>query len=104
MAENFLTVEQAATRLHVHPITVRRHLRLGMLRGIKRGNLWRVPESALMENATNSSPAAPEKSPLALALAMVEARDARVGKTVMRQAGINDAATELRQIREARTP
>jgi excisionase family DNA binding protein len=47
MAEQFLTVEQAADRLHVHPITVRRQLRNGVLRGIKRGNLWRVPESAL---------------------------------------------------------
>ena len=47
MAEQFLTVEQAATRLHIHPMTVRRHLRRGTLRGMKQGKLWRVAESAL---------------------------------------------------------
>lgn len=47
MPEQFLTVEQTAKLLHVHPITVRRQLRSGMLRGIKTGKLWRVAESAL---------------------------------------------------------
>lgn len=43
-------------------------------------------------------------SPLARALAMVEARDARAAQVTPRVNGINDAATEIRQMREARTP
>ena len=57
MIELFLTVEQTAARLQVQPITVRRHLRSGLLRGIKRGNLWRVPESALQEAPIAAPPA-----------------------------------------------
>ena len=55
MNETLLTVEQAAERLQVGAFTVREQLRNGRLRGIKRGRLWRVPESALMESsgATN---------------------------------------------------
>ncbi len=49
--EMLLTVEQAATRLHLRPDTVRHHLARGVLRGIKRGRQWRVPESALTETA-----------------------------------------------------
>lgn len=49
--EKLLTPEQAAKALNVHPITVRRWLREGVLRGEKRGKrLWRVPESALSES------------------------------------------------------
>ena len=49
--EMLLTVEQAATRLQLHPETVRRQLKRGEMRGIKRGRVWRVPESALGEVA-----------------------------------------------------
>lgn len=49
--EMLLTVEQAAMRLHLRPDTVREHLARGVLRGIKRGRQWRVPESALTESA-----------------------------------------------------
>ncbi len=38
-------------RLHLRPDTVREHLARGVLRGIKRGRQWRVPESALTEPA-----------------------------------------------------
>ena len=100
MAEQFLTVEQAASRLQVHPITVRRHLRSGLLRGIKRGNLWRVPESALGEAP---APAA-EVSPLARALAMVEELETEMQGRPQRILGVNDSATEIRQMREERTP
>jgi len=100
MSEILLTVEQAAQRLQVHPITVRRHLRNGSLRGIKRGNLWRVPESALLE--TNRKK--PEVSPLARALALVEERDARSGQVTPRVAGVNDVVTEMHLMREKRTP
>jgi excisionase family DNA binding protein len=48
--EMLLTVEQVASRLSLHPVTVREHLSRGILRGIKRGRQWRVPESALGES------------------------------------------------------
>jgi excisionase family DNA binding protein len=53
--EMLLTVEQAATRLKLHPLTVRVHLRNGLLRGVKRGRQWRVPESALTETTPKAS-------------------------------------------------
>jgi excisionase family DNA binding protein len=51
MADMLLTIDQVAERLQIHPASVRRHLRVGVLRGVKRGKLWRVPESALYEPA-----------------------------------------------------
>jgi acetyl-CoA synthetase len=54
MNETLLTVEQAAERLQVGTFTVREQLRDGRLRGIKRGRLWRVPESALMESSSET--------------------------------------------------
>ena len=100
MSETLLTVEQTAKRLHVHPITVRRHLRNGSLRGIKRGNFWRVPESALYETTT----AATAVSPLAHVLALIEDRDARGGVATPRELGVDDVVTELRHLREDQTP
>jgi len=50
MVEMLLTVEQAAERLQLHPNTVRLMLNDGRLRGIKKGRVWRIPESALTED------------------------------------------------------
>jgi excisionase family DNA binding protein len=49
--ETLLTVEQTAERLQLSPLTVQRQLKRGALRGIKRGRVWRVPESALLESS-----------------------------------------------------
>ncbi len=49
--EMLLTIEQAAMRLQLHRDTVRKQLKRGQLRGVKRGRVWRVPESALQEVA-----------------------------------------------------
>lgn len=49
--EMLLTIEQAALRLQLHRDTVRKQLKRGELRGVKRGRVWRVPESALEEAA-----------------------------------------------------
>lgn len=49
--EMLLTIEQAALRLQLHRDTVRKQLKRGQLRGVKRGRVWRVPESALVEVA-----------------------------------------------------
>jgi excisionase family DNA binding protein len=53
--ELLLSPEQAAAKLHVHPATVRLWLRAGLLRGVKRRRIWRVPESALHEAPSNKS-------------------------------------------------
>lgn len=47
MAEEYLTIEEIATRLKLKPKTVREWLRLGRLPGIKAGRLWRVREEDL---------------------------------------------------------
>lgn len=47
MAEQFLTVEQAAKRLQVHPYTLRRYLREGKIRAVKISRHYRIAESAL---------------------------------------------------------
>lgn len=53
--ENLLTIEQTAQRLQLDKTTVRRQIKRGALRGIKRGRQWRVPESALMESSAPES-------------------------------------------------
>lgn len=53
--ENLLTIEQTAQRLQLDKTTVRRQIKRGALRGIKRGRQWRVPESALMESSVKGS-------------------------------------------------
>lgn len=55
MTETLLTVEQAAERLQLGTFTVREQLRTGRLRGLKRGRVWRVPESALFESSPRQS-------------------------------------------------
>ena len=42
-----LTVPQAAEALQMSPYTVRQLLRTGELTGVKHGNHWRVPKTAL---------------------------------------------------------
>jgi len=63
MSEVLLTVKQAAALLQVHPLTVRRQLRAGKLRGVRRGQLWRVPESALYEASPETHRTPGDKSP-----------------------------------------
>lgn len=53
--ELLLTVEQAAERLQLNLVTVRRQLQRGDLRGIRRGRLWRIPETALTEPSPTST-------------------------------------------------
>lgn len=61
MAESFLSVEQTARRLQLHPFTIRRQLQSGRLRGVKRGRVWRVPESALFESSPTAAAPPPAK-------------------------------------------
>ena len=53
--EMLLTVEQVAQRLQLNPETIRRQLKTGVLRGVKRGRQWRVPESALTDTTPTAA-------------------------------------------------
>lgn len=99
--ELLLTPEQAAARLQISTFSVRQHLRQGKLRGIKRGRLWRVPESALLEAAPVQKL---EESPLARALELVAQLEGELKNSPPRVRGINDAVTEMREGREERNP
>ena len=102
--ELFLTVEQAARRLKVHPITVRRHLRSGLLRGVKRGHLWRVPESALGEQTVALMPENSAQNAFARALDLVAQLEKELESAPLRQSGESDVIADLRAVREAQTP
>ena len=86
MIEPLLTVEQAADLLHVHPITIRRRLRKGTLRGFKSGKLWRVTESAL------TSPPAPPSAGESASIAEALWRDMTSGDDRKRSAAIKTLA------------
>jgi excisionase family DNA binding protein len=47
MADEYLTVEEAASRVKVKPDTLRLWLRTGRLKGLKAGRLWRVKTTDL---------------------------------------------------------
>ena len=50
MEDELLTVDEAATRLKIHSVTLRKMLREGAIGGMKFGTReWRVPVSALNE-------------------------------------------------------
>lgn len=115
--EQFLTVEQAASRLRLQPSTIRRQLRVGALRGVKRGHIWRVPESALLESRPTGSAqtstaqtgsahrmtAQNTLNPFEKALALVAQLEQEMQAKPQRILGVNDAATEIRHLREERT-
>jgi hypothetical protein len=87
-------------------------LRRGELRGVKLGRLWRVPlevirrmeARALTDEAPVSTPGNAADNPLARALAMVQERDAAAPAKAMRTTGVDDVASEIRLMREERTP
>ena len=89
MTEQFLTVAEVASVLRVHPITVRRQLRSGVLRGIKTGKLWRVAQSAL-----NVPPAATDAHSADDALSQADAlwRDITGGDDQKRGAALKKLA------------
>jgi len=47
MSEKLLTPEEVAERLVVSPKSIREWLRIGKLRGVKVGRLWRIRERDL---------------------------------------------------------
>ena len=78
MTEVFLTVEQAAGRLQVAPYTLREWIKRGKVRAIRPGRAWRIPEQALDELTNTGNANNTNDDPLAKALQLVRARDARL--------------------------
>lgn len=75
MTEQFLTVEEAATRLKVAPFTVRVWLREGKIEGVKLGKVWRVLVASLDALAR---PKQTEATSIASEIAEIEALKARL--------------------------
>jgi excisionase family DNA binding protein len=57
MSEFFLTAEQAAERLNLHPKTVLRFIHEGRLAGTRIGKAWRIRQSDLETFAGGARPA-----------------------------------------------
>ena len=91
--EMLLTVEQAAARLQLHPETVRRQLQRGELRAIKRGRVWRVPESALGEAAPNAAEISTPETRAAAILAAFDSGDMKRRNAAIIELARADAAT-----------
>lgn len=70
MIERFLTTEQVANILQVHPFTILKFIREGKLKGIKLGRVYRIKESDIHEfldhasSKTKSKPSSHEKPSL----------------------------------------
>lgn len=62
-----LTVDEAATRLNVHPETIRRMIRRGELAAVKAGAVYRIPENELAPKRAEPTPRASVDDPSPLA-------------------------------------
>ncbi len=91
--EMLLTVEQAAERLQLHPETVRRQLKRGELRAIKRGRVWRVPESALGEDTPKAAEISMPQTRAAAILAAFDSGDMKRRNAAIIELARADAAT-----------
>lgn len=49
MIEHFLTTEQVANILQVHPLTILKFIKQGKLKGVKIGRVYRIQESDVRE-------------------------------------------------------
>jgi len=62
MAE-LLTVDEVAAHLKIHPVTLRKMLRVGLIHGIKLGiREWRIPASAVKDFIESNMPAKAERT------------------------------------------
>ena len=61
-SDAFLSVDQAATRLGVHPNTVYRMIVGGRLRAVRAGRLWRIPEAELARVSSRPATVAPRRA------------------------------------------
>ncbi|MFH0820220.1 MAG: helix-turn-helix domain-containing protein [Candidatus Peregrinibacteria bacterium] len=56
LVEKIYTTEQVATLLQIHPLTVLKYIKMGLLRAARLGRVYRVTESSIqnfMDQATN---------------------------------------------------
>lgn len=88
----FLTVEQTAERLQLSPLTVQRQLKRGALRGVKRGRVWRVPESALGESSPPSVSTPTQQKAAAILAGMMSGETSQRHAALLQLAGA-DAPT-----------
>ncbi len=63
MIEKYLTTEQVSNILQVHPFTILKFLRVGKLKGIKLGRVYRIKESDVHEFLGNMSINSKETKP-----------------------------------------
>ncbi|MFA5820924.1 MAG: helix-turn-helix domain-containing protein [Candidatus Gracilibacteria bacterium] len=66
MIENFLTTEQVANILQVHPFTILKFIKQGKLRGVKLGRVYRIQESEVqrfLEERTSGRKEAAKPTP-----------------------------------------
>jgi excisionase family DNA binding protein len=61
-SDAFLSVDQAAARLGVHPNTVYRMIVGGRLRAVRAGRLWRIPETELARVSSGPATVAQRRS------------------------------------------
>jgi len=61
MADLLHTVGQAASRLQIHPSTLRWYLREGRVEGMKLGRVWRAAEGALLKSISATQKTATPK-------------------------------------------
>jgi len=95
MAEMYLTVAQTAERLHLHTTTVRRQIKRGEIRAIRKGRAVRVPESALRENTPTVSPSTPEGAAKAILSGLQSGDTATRNAAILRLTKANDATRAL---------
>jgi excisionase family DNA binding protein len=64
LLETYAGVDEVATRLRIHPESVRRLIRQGKLPAIKFGNKWLVEKGALEQFASHYDPRPGNKATL----------------------------------------
>ena len=84
MSFSFLTAEQAAERLHLHPKTVRRFIREGRLRATRIGKSYRILESDLAEFAGGQAESASEPRPRVTSVVDIDNVDSETAQRLAR--------------------
>lgn len=74
MEEKFFTTEQVANILQVHPFTILKFIKVGKLKGLKLGRVYRIKESDVKDFIENMMTAPRQKKPRLEAPDPVEAR------------------------------
>jgi excisionase family DNA binding protein len=84
MSSPFLTVEQAAERLSLHPKTVRRFIREGRLKATRIGKAYRILESDLAEFAGAPPDSGSEPVPRVTAVVDIDNVDSETAQRLAR--------------------